>query len=85
MLPEKWCILRTKKNFIKINNYFNLIENNKKRYSFMDSNNYLTSDHINAEKWASPSNKTGKYTEISFEDFRRYVLKENVETTYEIY
>ena len=77
-LPEKWCILRTKENANIINSFFNKPENNKIRFFYYSIIDYLTSDHINAESWVAASScKPDKYTEITLEQFKKYILKQD--------
>ncbi len=82
-LPEKWCIKRTGDNFSVINSYFNkngcFYQSNSEFIHFpnyRDFNGFKYGDHC--------GNKRSDYTEISFDDFKRLVLNQNVETKQEI-
>ena len=84
-LPEKWCILRTEENAKVINSFFNRSENNKENFSYYSSTDYLTSDYINTKFWITPSSyKPDKYTEITLEQFKKYILKQNSMNTTDI-
>lgn len=77
VLPEKWCILRTKENYKIINNFFEKKENNKNRYCFSADECYLTSSQINNNNWLRPiKTKSDNHQDITFEQFKKYVLKE---------
>ena len=71
VLPERWCIKRNKENYKIINNYF------KNKFSFLLPPS-LKSDYIgyNIENWSTFVNKND---EITFEQFKKYVLKEQLE------
>ena len=77
ILPEKWCIKRDENNHKVINSWFSRTENNKECFSFMSECVYLTSDHVNCSSWIHTTDtKPDGYTEITFEQFKKYVLKE---------
>lgn len=69
VLPEKWVILRTKENYEVVNNWF-------KEKGYEDP--YLDSDYIWKDKEIVGYNSSVKlpkdYTEITFEQFNKYVL-----------
>jgi len=70
ILPEKWCIKRTEETYKIINDYF------KNKFSFnlppIEKSSYI-GDDING--WTTFVNKTN---EITFDQFKKYVLKEEV-------
>ena len=71
VLPEKWCILRTGNNYNIINKWFQ--DNNLGKpymnygYIWKSNNNYTT-------YLTKPEHRT----EITFEQFKKYVLKEEI-------
>ena len=77
VLPKKWCIKRDENNRKVINPWFSRTENNKECFSFTSEREYLTSDHVNCSSWIPTTDtKPDGYTEITFEQFKKYVLKE---------
>lgn len=88
-LPEKWAIKRTKESYKILNNYFN--EGCKsKSYTSKEDNWYF--HYPNFKSYVGfYSGKhiddiiLSDYIEITFEDFKRLVLKENVERNYELW
>jgi len=74
VLPEKWCVLRNSNNYSIINNWF--LKNQTKNWLFAENKGYLYSTILNGS-WINPnSNKEEGYTEITLEQFKKYVLKE---------
>lgn len=66
MLPEKWCVKVTVKN----SSYLNAFAFTSGYYGLCNFNKYFTSDIVAGVK-------TGNgYTEITFDQFKKYVLKE---------
>lgn len=86
MLPEKWYILRNEGNYSTINEYFN---KGVKCKNYQDKKTpicFPNNRDFNGFKTAYHSNHTDTqklhqlgYTEISFETFKQYVLKEQPE------
>lgn len=69
-LPEKWCIKVTVKN----SSYLNAFAFTSGYYGLCNFNKYFTSDIVAGVK-------TGNgYTEITFDQFKKYVLKESEQT-----
>lgn len=81
ILPKKWCIKRTLSNYDTINKFFNSKVPIGSHNKFSEKEYYITSDHIGIEIWITTlSRHPGeKYTEITFEQFEKYVLNKNVE------
>lgn len=73
-LPQKWCIERTNENGAQINGYFNRLHNNPNGYE--KKSGWMTNDTKRDVKGPFKEKPKG-YEEISFETFRREVLKEN--------
>lgn len=75
VLPEKWCITTTKESNDTILEYVNKINPNKSRDRSIG--NHHCFDNGNHTGWmhSAPQYKKG-YTEITFEQFKKYVLKE---------
>ena len=72
VLPEKWCILKNKES---ICNYF---RNKTGRLYTLESKNNEYIHHPDYRYDIALSNNIEKgYTEITFEQFKKYVLKEN--------
>lgn len=73
-LPEKWCILRNKDNYGVINQWF--IDNGYGRpclqYEYIKISDARTN-------YGSYSNIPKGYTEISFDQFKQWVMKESIE------
>lgn len=81
-LPEKWCIKRTRETWDIITDYFNDTFGN----TYLDDNwDYPYVHYTGNSTNESSSYVYNNYTEISFEDFKRLVLKENNELIYEIW
>jgi hypothetical protein len=89
MLPDKWAIKRTKEACKTLNNYFNLGCQREVYTStgdgwyfhypnFCTKSGFHYGGHLDTEI-------RNEYKEISFEDFRRYFLKENIEKSYELW
>lgn len=70
--PEKWCIERNKENSEIVNDYFNKKLNTKAPYKFTSDKKYVYSDIT--ESIDCCSSKPKDYTEITFEQFQKYVL-----------
>lgn len=93
MLPDKWAIRRSPSNYKKINKYFSRI---MQREYFADGT-YCGNDNVNPREFdflLSPKKGNSvvfteipeEYTEITWEQFRIYVLKEKIKKVlYEIY
>lgn len=82
-LPEKWFIIRNDSNYKEINEWFNKTKNtpnsaSDKTFMIFNSRLLTTKNNNNIKELKSKG-----FEEITFEQFRRYVLKE--ETIYEIY
>lgn len=71
-LPEKWCIERNKENSEIVNDYFNKKLNTKAPYNFTSDKKYVYSDITESIDYCS--SKPKDYTEITFEQFQKYVL-----------
>lgn len=67
-LPEKWCVLRTHETYNIINEWACKEWGNKFWYD--------TSGYVNSDKSTSDVQQYG-YTEITFEQFKKWVLKED--------
>ncbi len=78
VLPEKWCILRNKDNHVIINNYLNRLSGFNGAF---DNRYYIYLESSIPSKYGAPSCIPEGYTEITFEQFKKYVLKENDMTT----
>lgn len=74
VLPEKWCI---KRNRQEINDWLNKNKQSNTTYSTIDSNfvHYPTYDGVNHLLLYIQNG----YTEITFDQFKKYVLKESIE------
>jgi len=72
VLPEKWAI---KQNKEEINNYFNKLQN-KHFYESIDDNQYFHNPPYAAHYRLNRS-ILESYTEITFEQFKKYVLNED--------
>ena len=78
-LPEKWFIIRNSSNYKEINEWFNKAKNTL-------GSVWATSPMIfNSElkTYSGNKNKDIEFKEITFEQFKTHILKE--ETIYEIY
>ena len=71
VLPEKWCILRTGNNYNIINKWF---QDNNLGKPYM---NYGYIWELNNDYYTYLT-KPGHRTEITFEQFKKYVLKEEI-------
>lgn len=74
-LPEKWCIKRTKENSTIINKWNTdhpLFKEQKRAPSF----SIINSDYFYSDR-SHTNNKDSDYIEITFEQFKKYVLEEN--------
>lgn len=76
ILPEKWCIMRTVNNYKIINDWFN--KNNTRNYTFDCTAYYIYSGCLNGNWIIINTTINPDYTEITFEQFCKYVLKENI-------
>lgn len=88
-LPNKWCFTTTEKSHkVFLEWYFN--KKHKETKGGVDTsvgNHYcfdVKNDKFQGWMYYAPERKNG-YTEITFEDFQRLVLKENVERNYELW
>jgi hypothetical protein len=80
-LPEKWCCKSATENELKILNDFII---SKGYDGKLQDHFYIHFPFINTNGSAY-TKIMDDYKEISFEDFKRLVLKENITETYEIY
>lgn len=76
VLPEKWCVLRNLNNYSIINNWF--IKNQINHWIIANDKGYLHSGILKGSWINSNGDKQEDYTEITFEQFKKYVLKEEV-------
>lgn len=84
VLPEKWCIQRNAENSEIVNEYFNKI---KERDVYYTSEKGFLYNHIINDRKAheySPIDgftigKHEDFTELTFDQFKKYVLKENTQ------
>ena len=76
VLPKKWCVFRNEENDKIINDWFSKEDNNKHGFYFIGSNSFLCSSQINYNDWIPMERQTPEYgyTEITFEQFKKYVL-----------
>jgi len=75
VIPRKWSILRTKDNHKIINQWCNSNEKLIDRNTFTDDTYFIDYDGIGVPKMVfAPS-----YPLITFEDFKKYVLKQEIE------
>lgn len=81
MLPERWCIKRTTQNFVEINNWVNSISTNGTRYS--SDTGYIYSEPVNSHRQHIYADTDGNdllahylFTEITFDQFKQFVLKQ---------
>ncbi len=91
VLPEKWCIRRTYENNIVINSYYNKHYSKCNEYGagsgYMYSENILKDSSLTYHGYSDTNSKLlnkvdfkhENYIEITFEQFKQYVLKENIE------
>jgi hypothetical protein len=75
VLPEKWCILRTPENYKIINDWF--MRNQTRLWVICNNDGYLHSTVLNSN-WINNNYKNGNHTEITFDQFKKYVLKEEI-------
>jgi hypothetical protein len=81
-LPEKWCVIRNKENHEEVNNWFN--QHTPYHYKFSSDGTYSTDlvDYLHYpsatthEKYLHDRVVEG-YTLLSYDQFKKYVLKEN--------
>lgn len=79
-LPEKWCVLETHENHEVINKWFiDHLELNRVKPQGVVGYIYLEEDAIYG--WRMSTIKPKGYTEITFEQFKKYVMKEETKTT----
>ena len=71
VLPEKWCILRTGNNYNIINKWF---QDNNLGKPYMNYGYIWKSNNNHATHLTKPEHRT----EITFEQFKKYVLKEEI-------
>ncbi len=83
-LPEKWCVKRTIDNFEIINNWCNNNHIDDEHNSYIDSYGYIHSERCNNSFNSFKRSKGGtqdlSFTEITFEQFKKYVLNETLQT-----
>lgn len=77
VLPKKWCIKRNKENYIIINNWFK--SNNYGNPTAGDQYIRISNDNKNYDSSFSYDKRFENYTEITFDQFKKYVLKESIE------
>lgn len=76
VLPEKWQIKRNEENHEIINNWMN----NHHKGKITNSTNYISSNYFaNNFNLSKLVNKQDDVIEITFEQFKKYVLKEQLE------
>ena len=71
-LPEKWCVLRTPTNHKLINKWAGS--------QWGEAYYFEPTEYLNSDASTSDTKQDG-YTEITFETFKKYVLKEEVKET----
>lgn len=83
VLPEKWFILRTYENYKTINKWFR-----DNGYGHPSAHNTVIAISENKRNYVSPynNNTVENHTKITFEQFKKYVLKEEfmIETKTEL-
>lgn len=88
-LPNKWCFTTTEESHeVFLNWYFNKKFGGRRSCIDTSVGNHYCFDVINdkSQGWMYYALERKKgYTEISFEDFRRLVLKENIDKVYELW
>lgn len=80
VLPEKWYIQRDDSNYNIVNKWFN--ENQPIDMKWVGNNGLMNYPHYSSNQIPNEREyilKERGYTEITFEEFKRYVLKENME------
>jgi hypothetical protein len=85
-LPEKWCILRNLENYNKINNWLNENIGSKKYYgndNFIHYPNNRTRDGFRFGHHLYENIQDG-YKKITFEQFKKHILKETTMETRKI-
>lgn len=82
VLPEKWCVKRTRNNYKIINDYFNNLGTTESKYSSEEGfiyncpiNHYKQHIYTNIDGFTI--GKHEDFTELSFEQFQQFVLKIN--------
>lgn len=88
-LPEKWCIQVTPENAKVIYNWLDKNNQTEMRYSNLFKTDITCMVHYpainNSPRWIHHQEPQGiiniGYTEITFEQFKKYVLKEDVNTS----
>lgn len=70
MIPEKWCVVRNKENADIVNEWYN---NKFGGGAFLDDESIFYPD-----RQFSYNMRYTDYTEISFDDFQKYVLNKNL-------
>lgn len=74
VLPEKWCILRDCNNYKTINKWFT-----DNGYGFPSATNTIIAISKSRQSYISPiNNEIETHVKITFEQFKKYVLKEEV-------
>jgi len=82
ILPEKWCVLRNEENYTVLNKWCN--ENNLlgEIYHYVDKNKILIHSETPINSWNHYKRfcnlKDDSFTEITFDQFQKYVLKTEV-------
>lgn len=79
VLPEKWCIKSNDEIDEQIKAYF--IKNNPRNFFYDTKHDYYHSQNTkkSSEKWISCLKKDKEHVEITFEQFKKYVLKKEME------
>jgi len=76
ILPEKWCIKRDSENDKIVTDYINKIASMP--HSYLPRNLYNPYLHNNTNGCCSYHSIREDYTEITFDQFKKYILKEEV-------
>lgn len=76
ILPEKWCVLRDTKEKGGILSEWANKDSGTSLHGGCGDRNYIHSDNIDKTSSPRSGKKTLGYTEITFEEFKKYVLKQ---------
>lgn len=87
-LPNKWCVQRTNSNFDILNNWANSV--NPGAHGHSSRNQFIHSENFGAFGWSGnghyyADDKHEDFTEITFEQFKYFILESNVEKFKESY
>lgn len=77
VLPEKWCVLRDTKEKDQILSKWANKDSGTSFHGGWGDRNYIHSDNIDESRSPRSGRKTPGYTEITFEEFKKYVLKQD--------